>query len=117
MTMKVSNASDTAIRGIRSSSELTEVLRSAGVPVLVDFWAPWCGPCRMVTPVLEQIAGDMKDRVVVVKVNVDESPRMAEEFQIRSIPTLLYYDAHGNLRHRSAGVDTRASITQWLNSL
>jgi thioredoxin 1 len=65
-----------------------EVLR-ASLPVLVDFWAPWCGPCRMTDPILEKLAGEMAGRIKIAKVNVDENPNSAMKYDIRSIPTML----------------------------
>ena len=68
----------------------TEVLKS-NLPVLVDFWAEWCGPCRMVGPIVEQIASDLSEKLKVVKINVDDEQDLAAQFNIMSIPTLLLF--------------------------
>ncbi|MEH1893564.1 thioredoxin [Nostoc sp. UHCC 0926] len=75
---------------VTDSSFKQEVLDSE-VPVLVDFWAPWCGPCRMVAPVVDEISEQYKGQIKVVKVNTDENPNVASQYGIRSIPTLMIF--------------------------
>jgi thioredoxin 1 len=93
----------------------TEVLNSA-LPVLVDFWAEWCGPCKMLAPVLDEIASEHSGRVKVVKVNVDHKPALAARFGIQSIPTLLYFTG-GKLRHQTVGVAGKKAIVAKLDEL
>ncbi len=90
-----------------------EVL-GADVPVLVDFWAPWCGPCRMVGPVMEELAEDRGQAVKVVKVNVDESTQVASQMGIRSIPTVMLFDG-GELRETMVGARPRAHFDKMLD--
>src|SRR6202030_459139 len=79
-----------------------EVAERASVPVVVDLWAPWCGPCRMVSPALAQVATDLAGQVKLVKVNVDESPKIQQRFGVQAIPTLMVL-RHGQVAARRAG--------------
>nr|YP_009399080.1 thioredoxin [Taenioma perpusillum]ARW68477.1 thioredoxin [Taenioma perpusillum] len=75
---------------VQDDSFNKEVIQSS-LPVLVDFWAPWCGPCRMIAPIIEEIANDFNGSVKVVKINTDKSPTIADKYGIRSIPTVMVF--------------------------
>ena len=91
----------------------TDVLGSE-VPVLVDFWAEWCGPCRMIAPALEEIAGQLGDKVKIVKLNVDENPNTAAKYGIMSIPTLLLFK-NGEIASRQVGAAPKQKLHQWIS--
>lgn len=86
-------------------------------PVVLDFWAPWCGPCRMMEPVLHEIAAEYGDKIVVGKLNVDENPAVAQKFDILSIPTLLVIDK-GNVAKKLVGAMPKKrlvdELSQWI---
>ena len=92
-----------------------DVLQS-DVPVLVDFWAPWCGPCRMVAPVLEQLAAKYAGRIKVVKVNVDDNPRTAQTYDARSIPTLVFAQ-DGKTVERIIGAQPAPALSTRIDAL
>jgi thioredoxin 2 len=91
-----------------------DVVEAARVPVLVDLWAPWCGPCRMVSPVLEQLAHSYAGRVKLVKVDVDQSPRVAARFEVQGIPTLLVLRG-GDVVARQTGAAGEPALRVWLD--
>ncbi len=88
---------------------------SASVPVLMDCWAPWCGPCRMIAPILDQLAAESGGRYKIVKLNVDENPRTSAQFQIRSIPTMLIFKS-GQVVDQIVGAVPKQAIAARLNA-
>ena len=93
--------------------DFAEVAEHASVPALVDLWAPWCGPCRMVSPALEQLATEMAGRLKLVKVNVDEAPAVQRRFGVQAIPTLLVL-RNGAVAARQTGAAPAAVLRSWL---
>ncbi len=90
-----------------------EVLKS-DKPALVDFWAPWCGPCRMVAPILDKIAQEQEGKLVVAKVNTDENPEWASRYGVQGIPTMLFV-ANGKIVHRQVGALSEPMLRDVLN--
>lgn len=80
-----------------SDSEFEEQVLKSNLPVLVDFWAPWCGPCKMLTPIVESVSEDFKERLKIVKINIDNNPDVAAKYGIRGIPTLLLFKEGSNV--------------------
>ena len=84
-------------------------------PALVDFWAEWCGPCKMIAPILDEAASEYADRLSVVKLNVDENPNIAQKFGIRSIPTLILFK-DGAVQAQKLGAMSKSQLTEFLDS-
>lgn len=102
-----------AIAEITQATFESDVLQS-DLPVLVDFWAPWCGPCRVVAGVVDQIAKDYEGKVKIVKVNTDEQPSIASQYGIRSIPTLIVFK-QGQAVDRVVGAVPKTTLSQTLD--
>lgn len=103
-----------AIEKVSDQSFDQDVLKS-GSPVVVDFWAEWCGPCRMVAPILDEVSEELGDKLKIVKLNVDENPETASKYGIMSIPTLLLFK-DGKIASRQVGAAPKAKLVQWINT-
>ena len=101
-----------AVGKVSDSTFASEVLKATS-PVVVDFWAEWCGPCRMIAPALEEIAGSLGDKVKIVKLNVDENPQTAAKYGIQSIPTLMIFK-NGQLASRQVGAAPKQRLEAWI---
>jgi thioredoxin 2 len=98
-----------------SDGDFASVVEAATIPVLVDIWAPWCAPCRKVSPALEQLAGEFAGRMKLVKVNADESPALSQRFEVLAIPTLLLME-HGELIDKQVGAAPVSHLRSWVTS-
>lgn len=97
-----------------TTSTFDETVASSDKPIVVDFWAEWCGPCKMIAPILGEIATEQAGNLTVAKLNVDENPDIAMRFNVMSIPTLLVFDG-GEVRKRLVGAKGKGQLLQELN--
>jgi thioredoxin 1 len=102
-----------AVGKVSDATFEAEVLKSAE-PVVVDFWAEWCSPCRLIAPALEEISGAMNGKVKILKLNVDENPATASKYGVMSIPTLMLFK-DGQLASRQVGAAPKQKLEQWIS--
>ncbi|MCB1783052.1 MAG: thioredoxin [Alphaproteobacteria bacterium] len=101
-----------SVQAVSDKDFQTVVVEDEG-PVLVDFWAEWCGPCKMLMPIVEEVAGEMKDKIKVVKVNIDESPEAPTKYGVRGIPTLMVFKG-GKVVDTRVGGMPKSQLAEWL---
>jgi len=99
-----------------TDADFEEIVLKSDVPVLVDFWAEWCGPCKMIGPIVEELSTDFDGKAKMVKVDVDSSPNTAMKFGIRNIPTILFFK-NGEVADKQVGVVPKAALADKINNL
>ncbi|MBV5257083.1 thioredoxin TrxA [Synechococcus moorigangaii CMS01] len=103
-----------ATKAVSDDSFEADVLKAGG-PVLVDFWAEWCGPCKQISPALDQIASEHSGKITVAKVNIDENPMTPGKYGVRGIPTLMIFN-NGELVSTKVGAMAKGKIEEWINA-
>lgn len=96
-----------------TSEDFSELVLNSDVPVLVDFWAPWCGPCKAISPIIEELAADHKGKLLLAKVNVDDHSSIASDYGVRGIPTLILFN-NGEVLGSMVGASTKEKIEDFL---
>ena len=94
-------------------STFDEDILNSEVPIIVDFWAEWCGPCKQIGPILEEISNDKKDSIKILKLNIDENPNTPQKYGVRGIPTMLLFK-NGELAATKVGATTKSNIVSWI---
>ena len=98
-----------------SDETFEEEVISKGKPIIVDFWAEWCGPCKQIGPILEEISDEYREKVTIGKLDVDENPEIASKYQIRGIPTMMLFN-NGTLIDTKVGMSSKNDLIQWIDN-
>ena len=98
-----------------SDATFDEEVQGSSEPIIVDFWAEWCGPCKMIAPILDEIASEYQDRIKVAKINIDENPQTPPKFGIRGIPTLILFK-NGTVEAQKVGAVSKSQLSAFLDS-